>query len=101
MNCKMNRAFFTLLAALFVFARTAFAADEPEMTEFPLATEGHRPQAITAGPDGNLWATEVIKHIILRITPAGEITEFPVPGTGVGVLQGIAAGADNTIWFTS
>ena len=101
MNRKMNRATFAVLASLFVLARTAFAADEPEMTEFALATEGHRPQAITAGPDGNLWATEVIKHIILRITPTGEITEFPVPGTGVGVLQGIAPGADNTIWFTS
>ena len=75
------------------------AADE--VTEFHLEAEGHRPQAITPGTDGNLWVTEVIKHKILRVTPAGKITEFPVPGEGVGVLQGIACGSDGNLYFTS
>ena len=83
MNCKMNRAAFAVLASLIVLAQAAFAADEPEMTEFPLATEGHRPQAITAGPDGNLGATEVIHHHILLHTPAGAVTAFHCPGPGV------------------
>src|SRR4051794_41116909 len=84
------------------FILTAFlvAADGP-ITEFPLSSEGHRPQAVVAGPDGNVWVTEVIKKKIIRVTPKGEITEFPVPGTGVGVLQGIAAGPDGNLWFTS
>src|SRR6478736_1892514 len=79
------------------------AAAQPcgPVVEFPLATEGHRPQAVAAGPDGNLWVTEVLKKKILRVTPRGEITEFPVPGERVGVLQGIAAGADGNMWFTS
>src|SRR5438874_1967312 len=93
----METRWFCCVAA--VACATALAAEE--MTEFALATEGHRPQAITAGPDGNLWVTEVLKHEILRVTPAGEITEFAVPGKGVGVLQGIAPGPDNTVWFTS
>src|SRR6185503_18318904 len=72
-----------------------------DIVEFELASEGHRPQAIAAGPDGNLWVTEVIRHKIVRVTPAGQITEFPVPSKAVGVLQGIAAGPDGAIWFTS
>src|SRR3954454_10403213 len=71
------------------------------VTEFPLASAGHRPQAIVTGPDGNLWVTEVIKKKILRVTPQGKITEFAVPGDKVGVLQGIASGPDGNLWFTS
>jgi virginiamycin B lyase len=80
---------------------TASAAPDDPVTEFSLASDGHRPQAIVAGPDGNLWVTEVLKKKILRVTPKGEITEFQVPGKDVGVLQGIAAGPDGNLWFTS
>src|ERR1043165_7328864 len=72
-----------------------------EIVEFELSSEGHRPQAIAAGPDGNLWVTEVLKHKIVKITPAGQISEFPVPSKAIGVIQGIAAGPDGAIWFTS
>src|SRR3954466_10539664 len=71
------------------------------IVEFELATPGHRPQAITTGPDGNLWVTEVLQHKILKVTPAGKISEFPVSGEHVGVLQGIAPGPDGKVWFTS
>ncbi len=90
-----------LLATAVAAALVASANAADPVTEFPLASEGHRPQAIVAGPDGNLWVTEVIKKKILRVTPKGEITEFPVPGKEVGVLQGIAAGPDGNLWFTS
>ncbi len=89
----------TLSLVALAMARTAPA--QATIDEFPLASDGHRPQAIVSGPDGNLWVTEVLKHEILRVTPAGKITEFPVPGKAVGVLQGIAAGPDGNIWFTS
>jgi virginiamycin B lyase len=92
----MNRV--SMLVALVLVAGIACAG---EITEFALPTDGHRPQAIVTGPDGNLWVTEVIKHEIVRVTPSGEITEFPVTGKDVGVLQGIAAGPDGNIWFTS
>ena len=88
-----------LVALMLVGMSGAFAASD--FTEFALTTDGHWPQALTIGSDGNLWATEVLKHELLRITPAGEITEFPVSGKDVGVLQGIAGGADGNIWFTS
>jgi len=73
-----------------------------EIQEFALPSEGHRPQAIAPGPDGNMWVTEVLKHKILRVSPDGTITEFPVPSKStVGVLQGIAGGSDGNVWFTS
>jgi virginiamycin B lyase len=74
---------------------------EGPISEFKLASAGHRPQAIVTGPDGYLWVTEVIKKKLLRVSPTGTITEFSVPGMGVGVLQGIAAGGDGNLWFTS
>ena len=88
-------------ATLILLTGLSVQASDVEVTVFPLSSEGHRPQAIAVGPDGNLWVTEVSKHEILRLTPQGVITEFPVPGEGVGVLQGIAAGADGAMWFTS
>src|SRR5438309_677700 len=88
----------TALVAMVLLLGVAHAG---EIAEVALKSEGHRRQALTIGPDGNLWATEVLKHELLRITPTGEITEFPVSGKGVGVLQGIAGGPDGNIWFTS
>ena len=47
--------------------------------EFPIPTINSSPYDITAGPDGALWFTEPgVK--IGRITTAGVITEYPVPG---------------------
>jgi streptogramin lyase len=58
---------------------------------------------IAVGSDGNLWFTwsdqsvpYVFKHGITRMTLAGGVTEFLLPG-GSG---GIAAGRDGAIWFT-
>ena len=43
------------------------------------------PESITGGPDGNLWFTlpnQVLgpQSAIGRITPAGVVTQFPIPG---------------------
>src|SRR6185369_2012962 len=90
-----------ILRATVVVLAVCAAIKPGDIVEFELPSEGHRPQAIATGPDGNLWVTEVIKHKIVRVTPAGQITELPVPSKAVGVLQGIAAGPDGAIWFTS
>ncbi|HVE66186.1 MAG TPA: hypothetical protein VNC59_06365, partial [Thermoanaerobaculia bacterium] len=49
------------------------------------------PEDITAGPDGNVWFTEKLQRAIGRITPAGQLTEFPLPA-GAGNPLGIVAG---------
>jgi virginiamycin B lyase len=61
-------------------------------------TPGSTPAAIVAGPDGNLWFTETTAGAIGRITPGGEITEFPI---GIGKApKDIAVGPDGAIWYT-
>lgn len=67
------------------------------VTQFPLAI----PSATTlaAGPDGDLWLTDASNNAIGRVTTSGQLTEFPVPTSGAGVL-GIAEGPDGNMWFT-
>src|SRR5579883_1402047 len=61
------------------------------------------PTGITTGPDGNLWFTESAGNKIGRMTPSGQIQEFPLPTTcgsaaGCGPA-GIASGPDGNLWF--
>jgi virginiamycin B lyase len=56
------------------------------------------PFAIAAGPDGNLWFSELRKSQIGRITPTAEISTFDL---GRGALaERLTAGPDDAIWFT-
>jgi virginiamycin B lyase len=88
-----------LMLALPWHARV-MAQAPPYITEFALPTADSRPHGITAGPDGNVWFTGTGK--ILRITPTGTITEFPLlrPNGGSSSPFGIAAGPDGNLWFT-
>jgi streptogramin lyase len=54
---------------------------------------------ITAGPDGNLWYTEIGLAKIGRLSPNGVVTEFPLASTN-GNPGGITAGPDGNLWFT-
>jgi len=66
------------------------------ISEFATRTKEAAPNAITLGPDGNLWFTESRTNRIGRITPSGEVAEFPTEhSTG-----GVAGGPDGNIWFT-
>jgi len=84
-----------------------------KITEFPVPTTNGHPWEITHGPDGNLWFTEIGDNLhhypggaeiiegnkIGRITPQGQITEFPVP-TFNSFPDGITTGPDGALWFT-
>src|SRR5215471_13915532 len=78
-------------------AVTAAWALSGKIIEFPVPTANSGPFGITAGPDGNLWFTELNANSIGRITTAGVITEFPVTTDGAPAF--IAAGADFNLWF--
>jgi len=59
---------------------------------------------ITAGPDGNMWFTMTLPGRVVRITPTGTMTVFPV-GSKVFSPRfrepgGIATGPDGNLWFT-
>lgn len=64
-----------------------------QITQFPLPDL----TSITAGPDGNIWATQY-DGSIARVTPAGKITEFPLPDTSIPA-EGITSGPDGNLWF--
>jgi streptogramin lyase len=65
------------------------------IAEFPLPPGFGAATAITGGPDGNLWFTQ--NRAIGRITPAGQVTEFPTPTFDAAA---ITAGPDGNLWFT-
>jgi streptogramin lyase len=68
------------------------------ITHFQLSNVGSYPYDIAPGPDGNMWFTEQFGGAIGRITPAGAVSEFPIPNTDV---LGITAGPDGNIWFAA
>ena len=77
-------------------AATAVSSMVPgELTEY---AAGGAPWAITAGPDGSLWATSNT-GAILKITTSGSVTAYPeIPPSANP--RGIAAGSDGSLWFT-
>lgn len=79
-----------------------------KITEFPQVPIGSRSQqivGITIGPDGNLWFTAQLANMIGKITPAGVVTEYPLPANGCvpGVtecaLGSIITGPDGNLWW--
>ncbi|MGE5276882.1 MAG: IPT/TIG domain-containing protein [Acidobacteriota bacterium] len=88
----------TLLAAT-VASALCGAATAQTIDEFPIPTAASSPQAITAGPDGNLWFTEQAADKIGRMTTSGTVTEFPIAVSVSGSLFGITAGPDGNLWF--
>src|SRR5262249_52098667 len=70
------------------------------ITEFqlpPLTNGAHIGAAgITAGPDGNVWFTDPVQSEVGRISPSGQVTEFPTTGNPAGA---ITAGPDGNLWF--
>ena len=62
-------------------------------------SNGSGPSGIAAGPDGNLWFTEVVGRIA-RINTSGTTTEFSSGISAGASPSGITAGPDGNLWFT-
>ena len=54
---------------------------------------------IARGPDGNMWFTALNSNQVGKITPAGSVTQYPIP-TADSSPQKIVAGPDGNLWFT-
>lgn len=92
-------------------------APNGKLSEFVLPEGGEGKRStfaegqIVIGGDGNVWfagsrstrseegSPSISEAIIGRLTPAGELTEFPLPGQG-GYPTRIAVGPDGDVWFT-
>jgi streptogramin lyase len=78
-----------------------------QITEIQLQTPsgGLNPptlSAMTAGPDGNLWAIDSANNTIDRIGQDGQVATFPIPANQRGGDTGsIVSGADGNLWFTT
>jgi len=69
-------------------------------TAFPLPTANAGVEAVTRGPDGNVWFTEFKRAKIGKITPSGQITEYKTPFAPLESVD-IKTGADGNLWFVT
>ena len=73
-----------------------------QVTAIPLPpgrASGEEGGGITGGPDGNIWVANGSR--ILRITPAGGVTECPTGLPASSPAEGITTGPDGNLWFRS
>jgi streptogramin lyase len=85
-------AFAGAALALWLFAGAGESAYAVTITDFGGLTPGSYPIGITAGPDGNVWFTEFSGPAYVgRVTPAGDVTEFP---SGGSQIEDITSGPD-------
>jgi len=76
-----------------------------QITEFSIPSEGSTPINIAVGPDRNIWYTK--NNTLGRVSPGGEITEFPI-FDGPARTVGLSAGSDrqtperltDKLWFS-
>jgi streptogramin lyase len=68
------------------------------LIDIPHNASSAAPWRLAAGPDGNLWFTELTGNKIGRMTPEGSVTEFTIP-TDRSLPAGICAGPDGNVWF--
>ena len=86
--------------ALFLAAACVASAVTPQIVEYSAGISPSAfPAYITAGPDGNLWFTEVNTSKIGRITTDGVVTEFSAGITPNSGPTGITVGPDGNLWF--
>ena len=103
---------FALMMALIVglvlvfgaMVSTVEAAPLGGLKQYRVPTADSQPRHVTVGSDGNLWFTEgnaVFPNPanVGRITPSGEITEFPVCLDGC-LPNDIVQGPGNVLYFT-
>jgi virginiamycin B lyase len=74
-------------------------ANKGKLDIFPLGDRPAKPIYITAGPNGNMWFTELEGSNIGRITDAGEITSFALPTKNARPIV-IFPGPGGLMWFT-
>jgi virginiamycin B lyase len=76
--------------------RIGMIAMDGTIEELEIAVQPGR--SIALGSDGNLWfpAVGADGRLIVRLTPDGELTKFPVPNQ----VEKIVAGPDGALWGT-
>jgi hypothetical protein len=69
-----------------------------EITTFTLPNPTEDAMDLAAGPDGSLWYAPTGTKAVGRITPAGQVQDFPLPVDPTGA---IARGSDGYVWVAT
>ncbi|MFN8131978.1 MAG: hypothetical protein U0R70_10575 [Solirubrobacteraceae bacterium] len=78
-----------------VVGRLTPGATTPQTTSLPATV----PVGITFANDGNYWAAQFNVNAVVRVTPAGAATPFPIAGLPIDYHpRYITNGAGNTLW---
>ena len=77
---------------------TATPIPSGTITEFsvPAALAVTNLDVATLGPDGNVWFSDFANPRVVKVTPAGVVTAYPL--AGAHAPYGIAVGADGNLW---
>src|SRR5881227_4326639 len=87
-----------LIGTLLALAATGIAlATVGQINEFQVPAPGG-PNAVTVGPDGALWFTELARPAIGRRTLSGTFTTFMLPSQPT--TSSIVSGPDGALWFS-
>ena len=73
-----------------------------EGVEYAIPEQNAFPVGLTIGPDGEVWYYDPVKHKIGTVAQDGSITSFEGPpklNPGLSPT-GMAAGIDNSLWFS-
>jgi virginiamycin B lyase len=88
-----------------VLSPVASAAPAAKLVQHRVPTDGASPSHIVEAADGNFWFTESFlndqnaqPHNVARITPGGDVTEFPV--CDFCFPTDIAQGSDGNLYYT-
>src|SRR5690348_12915302 len=78
-----------IAAFLLALPAISLAQRWDNIAAFPLPTSfNSNPNAITTGPDGNLWFTDGYQEVVGNITMAGVVTEYFVCCGPQGITSG-------------
>jgi virginiamycin B lyase len=64
----------------------------------PKGSQNQEPIGLAVAPDGAAWYTDARARTIARMTPAGELTTFPL-STPIARLGRLALAPDGAVWF--
>jgi virginiamycin B lyase len=104
MRKRLVAAFSSLLLTAGVLAGFTLVTASPAQafTAFQVPTGNAGLDRIVTAPNGDMWFVEQDAHQIGRITPAGQITEYPAPGrtTDSSQVIDLDVAPDGTVWVT-
>lgn len=75
-------------------------APDGRINTFGLPTVGSVPIYVKAGPDGNMWVTELVGNMIARVTPDGKVDEFCIPTHNSRPIAIVPDPDGHGMWFT-